>query len=185
MNNVKSTIQQLIWAIAGFGLLYLSTKLSHDLVLGETIIPLTGQSLAVLVIGFSWPGWSGILAIGLYLLVGGLGYPVFANGASGWAAFQDSSGGYLFGFLIAGYFLRNLKIAGWGKSLGWILGAMLVGTLLIMGFGSLRLVQLYGMEEGLKYGFWNLWPGALVKLVVATLICWGVGQLLARASRIK
>ncbi|MBR9922509.1 MAG: biotin transporter BioY [Bacteroidetes bacterium] len=168
--KTSNVIREIIWTLLGFGFLYLMAGLSHNLVLGQTEIPLTGQSLAVLLIGFCWPGWSGVLAVVLYLLAGGLGLPVFAEGASGWGVFQGGTGGFLFGFLVAAWYLRRLKYRNWGRNSLMTLLAMILGTLFILGFGVLRLSQMYGFESGLKYGFLDLWPGALVKLLIATVL---------------
>lgn len=61
-------------------------------------IPITGQSLAVLLVGLLLPFPWGGGAVLLYLLLGGLGLPVFAEGGSGWSSFSGGSGGFLLAF---------------------------------------------------------------------------------------
>lgn len=71
-------------------------------------VPLTFQSLLVVMLPliFGWP--AGALSVMAYLLLGGFGVPVFAGGASGWEIFTTDSGGFLIAFLfvsnIAGFF---------------------------------------------------------------------------------
>lgn len=61
-------------------------------------VPITLQSLAVILAGAVLGPWRGGLVVLLYLLLGGLGLPVFAAGARGWASFAGPSGGYLLSF---------------------------------------------------------------------------------------
>ena len=71
-------------------------------------VPITGQTLAVTVVGLSLGRKAGIAAVLLYLFQGAIGLPVFASGSAGIAAFFGPTGGYLYGFIatvaILGYF---------------------------------------------------------------------------------
>ncbi len=70
-------------------------------------VPVTGQTLGVLLAGFVLGARGGAAVIALYLAQGLAGLPVFAGGLSGPAAFIGPSGGYLLGFLPAAW------LAGW------------------------------------------------------------------------
>lgn len=61
-------------------------------------VPITLQSLAVILAGAVLGPWRGGLVVLAYLLLGGLGLPVFSAGGSGWASFAGPSGGYLLSF---------------------------------------------------------------------------------------
>ncbi|MEQ8702291.1 MAG: biotin transporter BioY [Phaeodactylibacter sp.] len=137
-------------------------------------IPITGQSLAVLLVGFLLPFPWGGGAVLLYLLLGGLGLPVFAEGGSGWSSFSGGSGGFLIGFFIAALGMGWLRRRGWGLHLGYSLLANGLGTAVIVGSGLLWLTYLYGWGKALEYGFYPFWPGAIVKILLGGFIAWSM-----------
>ena len=133
-------------------------------------IPITGQSLAVLVVSFLLPMKFGVPAVGLYVLLGAIGLPFYADGASGWEVLAGGSGGFLIGFVVAALLMGRLHSLGWHKYFGKALLAMLLGTLIIILCGLLRLGILYGWEKALEYGFYPFWQGALVKILLGAVI---------------
>lgn len=137
-------------------------------------IPITGQSLAVLLAGLLLPFPWGGGAVLLYLLLGGLGLPVFAEGGSGWPSFSSGSGGFLIGFLLAALGMGILRRQGWGQHLGYSLLANGLGTAVIVVSGLLWLAHLYGWGKALEYGFYPFWPGAMVKILLGGLIAWSI-----------
>jgi len=149
------------------------TQLALDLSFKEIPIPITGQSLAVLTVAVLLGFRNGSLAIGLYLLLGAIGLPVFANGAAGWETFGKGSGGFLYGFLVAGsltgWLAERWGIAKFSKNL-LLMG---VGTALIILFGVGHLSAMYGLEKALEYGFYPFWPGAIVKIILGAVVLSG------------
>lgn len=137
-------------------------------------IPITGQSLAVLLVGLLLPFPWGGGAVLLYLLLGGLGLPVFAEGGSGWGTFTGGSGGFLLGFLVAALGMGMLRQRGWGRHLGYSLLANFLGTAVIVGCGLLWLAYLYDWPRALSYGFYPFWPGAIVKILLGGFIAWSM-----------
>lgn len=98
-------------------------------------IPLTIQSLVILLVPLI-AGWRiGLSAVLVYLIAGGLGLPVFAQGASGWTHFAGLSGGYLLGFPIAAL------LVGWCAQFInryqalWSLILMVAGHLVVVALG--------------------------------------------------
>ncbi len=140
----------------------------------ESEIPITGQSLAVLVVGFVLGRKRGLLAISIYLILGLVGLPVFANGASGVETFTGGSGGYLYGFLVGGYVSGVLQEEGYGRRFMHCLTAMTIGTIVILVFGIAHLTYLYDFEKALQYGFFPIWPGAIVKIIIGAIIVYFV-----------
>ena len=133
-------------------------------------IPITGQSLAVLVVGFVLGRKRGLLAIALYLILGLVGLPIFAKGASGIETLMGGSGGFLYGFLVGGYVCGALQENGYGQSFVDSLTAMTIGTAIILTCGIAQLSFLYGFEKALEYGFFPFWPGAIVKIILGAAI---------------
>lgn len=145
-------------------------QLSIDVPLGESNIPITGQTFAVLLAAY-WLGQKkGTLAVFAYVVLGTLGLPIFADGKAGWEVLVGGSGGFLLGFIIAAYAIGYLGEKNWWFSFTKSLAAMAIGTVIILLFGVGRLASIYGLEKGLAYGFYPFWKGAIVKIVLGSLI---------------
>ena len=162
--------------IVGLGLLLicLGAMVSIDLPWKDGGIPITGQSLAVLVVGFVLGRKRGLLVIAIYLITGLVGLPVFAKGASGIDTLMGGSGGFLYGFLVGGYVCGALQENGFGHSFAECLTAMTIGTALILVCGIAQLTYLYGLDKALEYGFWPFWQGAIVKIILGAAIVYFV-----------
>ena len=156
--------------IAGLLFLALFAQLTITLPLNEAGIPITGQSFAVLLMAIFYGKRDALLVVLIYLIMGGLGLPVFADGASGWEKFSGGSGGFLAGFAVAAWLVGLFGDQGWGRSFVKSLLAMTVGTIIIVAMGVLWLTKLYGFEKALEYGFYPFIWGALIKIVVGALI---------------
>ena len=73
-----------------------------------TPVPITLQTLLVLMSGAMLGAYYGALAMIIYLVLGAIGFPVFAGGSSGIAALFGPSGGYLFSYPLAAYMIGLL-----------------------------------------------------------------------------
>ena len=162
--------RDILMASLGLLLICLGAMVSIDLPWKGGGIPITGQSLAVLVVGFVLGRKLGLLVIAIYLIAGLAGLPVFAKGASGIDTLLGGSGGFLYGFLVGGYVCGALQENGFGASFDESLIVMAIGTALILICGIAQLTFLYGLEKALEYGFWPFWPGALVKIILGAVI---------------
>jgi len=160
----------------------LGAMISFTLHWNESNIPITGQSLAVLVVGFVLGRKRGLLVIAIYLILGLVGLPIFAKGASGIETFIGGSGGFLYGFLIGGYVCGVLQEEGYGRRFLHCLTAMTIGTAVILVFGIAQLTYLYGFEKALQYGFFPFLPGAIVKIILGAAIIYYIpkGKYLGR-----
>lgn len=150
--------------------LAIMAQLSIDLPWHDLQIPITGQSLAVLLVGYILGKKLGPIAILLYLLLGILGAPIFAKGNAGWEVLLKGSGGFLYGFVFAAALMGQFRGLGWGRHFTKALVAMALGTLVILCFGVLHLSYLYGFEKALEYGFYPFWRGAIVKVIIGALL---------------
>ena len=74
-------------------------------------VPITGQTLGVLLIGAAYGSGLGGLTLLAYLTVGGLGFGVFAGGGAGWSHFTGASAGYLVGFPFVAALIGHLAQA--------------------------------------------------------------------------
>lgn len=150
--------------------LALMAQVAIDLPWHALEIPITGQTLAVLLVGYILGKRLGPIAILLYLLLGVLGAPIFAKGNSGWEVLLKGSGGFLYGFVFAAAIMGQFRTLAWGRRFPTAVLAMAIGTAVILSFGILHLTYLYDFEKALKYGFYPFWKGAIVKIIIGALL---------------
>ncbi len=93
-------VRELLVLLLGTVFLALLAQVSISL-LPFTPVPITGQTLGVLLIGALYGPWRGALCLLAYLGEGAAGLPVFAGGASGAATLIGPTGGYLIAFPVA------------------------------------------------------------------------------------
>ncbi|MDB2391316.1 biotin transporter BioY [Alphaproteobacteria bacterium] len=130
-------------------------------------VPVTGQTLAILLIGMTYGTRLAGITVALYLFEGAMGLPVFANGAAGALYMFGPTGGYLAGFLIAAITIGFLAERGMGRTILSTIGAMLVGTAIIYAFGVSWLSMMIGLENAVIHGVLPFLYGDVLKAVVA------------------
>lgn len=144
-------------------------------------VPLTGQTLAVLLVGALLGSRRGGLAVITYLVKGFVGLPVFAGGVAGLAHLTGPTGGYLIGFVLAAYLVGLLAERGWDRRFSTTVAAMILGNLVIYACGAAWLaIQVGGLARALSVGVMPFVPGDILKtLLAATLLPLGwrvIGQ---------
>jgi biotin transport system substrate-specific component len=151
-----------------------------------TPVPVTGQTLGVLVIGGALGSVRGALSMLLYLVWGAVGLPFFAEGRSGieLLALSSATGGYLWGFVVAGYTVGLLAERKWDRGIGSSLGAMLVGEVIIFAFGVAWLSQALdlSLQDGLEAGLYPFVVGDVIKLAIAAGVLPVAWRAVARAG---
>ncbi len=134
-----------------------------------TPVPLTGQTFSVLLtallLGSQMATWS----MGLYLLCGAIGLPVFAGATGGLVRLMGPTGGYLLGFLLAVYLVGRLAERGWDRRLSSCLLALCLGELAIYISGLLWLSHFVPSGQLLAMGFYPFIPGDLIKIGLVTV----------------
>ena len=147
--------------------------------------PQSAQTLAVVVAGaLLGPLW-GPVAMLVYVLVGALGLPVFADGRAGLAVVTGPSAGYLLGFVVAagvmgktfgiarrlGSLAGPLKGAQLARSFATIFVLVLAAHGLILFLGGARLSMTLGVATAIRAGVVPfLWGGVVKSLVGAGII---------------
>ncbi len=134
-------------------------------------VPVSLQTLFVLLAGLILGPRGAVFAVLLYLAAGCLGLPVFTGGKSGLAAFLGPTGGFLVGFIPAA------AICGLAKSTPvkpyWVLLAYcFVATGVTLGIGAAQLSVLLriSMGKALAVGVIPFLPGAVLKCFGAAFI---------------
>jgi biotin transport system substrate-specific component len=161
------------------GSLFVAAMAQLTIRLPFTPVPITGQTFAVLLVGSAFGWLRGGLALGLYLAEIAVGLPFAAEGEAGVERLMLStpSGGYLWGFLLAGLLMGWLANRGWDRSLGSSIGLMLLGSIVIYLVGlpwlhiSPTFEALLGnpptVEETLQAGLYPFVIGDVLKLLLA------------------
>jgi biotin transport system substrate-specific component len=132
-------------------------------------VPVTMQTFAVLLSGAALGANRGASAMLLYVLLGTVGLPVFADGKHGVDIVTGASGGYLIGFLAAGWVVGKLAEARFDRTPVKALPLFLVGSALVYGIGVPWLAVSADQSLGwaLSNGFVDFIPGDLVKAAAA------------------
>jgi len=148
-----------------------------------TPVPVTGQTLGVLLVGAAYGPGLGAATLALYLLWGVVGLPVFAPNASGShdtglqvLRAASLTGGYLWGFVLSAATVGALARRGWDRSVRSSIGAMLLGSIVIYAIG---VPWLYGalpptiegrpvtLDTALTLGLYPFIVGDTLKLLIA------------------
>ena len=131
------------------------------------MVPINLALLAALLGGALLGPKLGAAAIGVYVLVGLMGAPVFASFGAGPGTLFGKTGGYIIGYVLAA-FLTGL-LAGKGKGYWRTCLAMVVGTLACYLFGTAWFMQVTGIELwlSLTYCVLPFLPGDGLKILAA------------------
>ena len=132
-----------------------------------TPVPVTLQTLFVLLAGLALGGSLGSLSGLAYLGIGALGLPIFAGAAGGLGVLAGPTGGYLIAFPIASWIIGRIS----GRGAGWLRAslAMLLGTLVIyaLGAGNLAVLLHCGPGKAIQLGVLPFVAGDALKAALA------------------
>jgi len=179
----NALLRNLMLAFAGSLLLWVSAKISIPF----WPVPLTMQTLVVLMIGMAFGARLGAATVALYLLEGAAGLPVFSGTPEkgiGLTYMMSTTGGYLFGFVVAAGAVGFLAERGWDRNLSTTALAMLIGTVLIYIPGVLWLGMVLGWDKPiLSWGLTPFLAGDALKLVIAAVLMPSLWRLLSALKR--
>ncbi|MCU9838052.1 MULTISPECIES: biotin transporter BioY [Ruegeria] len=148
-------------------------------------VPITMGTFAVLTLGTAYGARLGLVTMLGYLLVGALGFDVFATSSAekfGLTYMMGGTGGYLVGYLMATVLLGALAARGWDRSFGKMALALVLANVLIYVPGLLWLGQLYGWDKPiLQWGLTPFLVGDALKLVLAAVLIPGLWKLVGNA----
>ena len=135
-------------------------------------VPMSLQSLAVVLAGALLGPWRGMAGALLYLAAGAAGLPVFAGAAGGIEHLSGATGGYLAAFPLAAGLVGLAATQGWTRRPGGGFPVMLAGHAVILGLGAGWLAMRIGLGAAVSGGLTPFLFGAAVKSAVAALIVW-------------
>lgn len=147
-------------------------------------VPITGQTLAVLLVGASLGATRGALSMVLYALVGALGAPIFSEASSGTTVLFGATGGYIAGFVLAAALTGWLAQRRWERGLLRGMLAFVAGSAVVFLVGLPWLKATLGLSwsQTLAAGLYPFVIGGLIKAVIAALVLRGAWALVDRAD---
>jgi biotin transport system substrate-specific component len=159
----------------GIGLGALAVAVAAQVVVPLVPVPITLQPLAVLAVGGLLGGAGGFSALVLYLLLGVVGLPVFAEGSAGAVKLIGLTGGYLLAFPIAAAVTGALADRAPSSALRVLL-ACAIGMAIIHVGGVSQLAFLGGDPAlAFRVGFLPFLTGDLLKVGLAAAIILAAG----------
>lgn len=152
--------------LAGAGLIALAAQIR--LPVPGSPVPMTLQSLGVLVVALAMPGWRSVGSALAYVACGSWGLPVFAAGSLGLAGL---TGGYLIGFPIACLLIQFVAGAG-RRTLVRSVFAAVFGIMAVLLCGSLWLIGVFGMSasDAFRTGMAPFVLKGLVEAILAAFV---------------
>ncbi|MBH0083488.1 biotin transporter BioY [Salinibacterium sp. SWN167] len=180
---IKPTIVDLIfgpsWAAsvifvaAGAGF----TALAAQFVVPLYPVPITGQTLAVMIVGLSLGATRAALAMTLYALLGVVGLPVFSDSSGGLEVLTGTGGGYIVGYILGAWIMGALAERHWDRRFWKAVAAAAIGTAAIYAAGLIGLARAltsmgrdYTTTSLLDIGVTPFLVGAAVKVIVAATL---------------
>jgi biotin transport system substrate-specific component len=147
-------------------------------------VPVTGQTFAVLLSGAALGANRGASAMMLYILAGMIGLPVYAHGGHGVEIITGATGGYLIGFLVAGWVVGRLSEARMDRTPRTALPLFVIGSAIVYAIGVPWLAVAAHMSLGsaIADGFVPFIPGDIVKAVAAGALLPAAWKLTGRRS---
>ncbi|MEO9895980.1 MAG: biotin transporter BioY [Paracoccaceae bacterium] len=179
--GVGLRVKQAALVVLGIAILAVAAKIKVPM----WPVPITMGTFAVLSIGAAYGARLGLVTILGYMIVGAIGFDVFAGSSAekfGLTYMMGGTGGYLVGYVLATFALGLLARRDWDRSFVWMALAMLIGNVLIYVPGLIWLGQLYGWDQPILQ--WGLTPfliGDALKLVLAAVILPAVWSFVGKA----
>ncbi len=156
--------------LLGTGVLLVSLLAQWEVRLPFSPVPVTGQTLGVLLAGGLLGARRGLQAMLLYLGAGLAGLPVFAGGGAGPFQLLGPTGGYLLGFPAAAWVAGLFAGRGWNRTPWRALPAFAAGNLTIYLFGLPWLALFVGWNQAPALGVFPFLAGDAVKILLAAAL---------------
>jgi biotin transport system substrate-specific component len=168
--------------LAGAAFMVLMTQIAIPV--PPSPVPITGQTLAVVVCGAALGSARGSLSMLLWAAAG-LFLPVYADGGSGLHHITGATGGYILGFVLAAYVVGWLAERGADRRVLVAFAAFVAGQLLVFGIGVPWLKVSTGMDwsTAVHDGFAIFIVGGLIKAAVAAGVLPSAWALVRRIER--
>lgn len=162
--------RQLVLVLAGSAALAISAQVQVPL----WPVPITGQTLVVVLLGFALGPVLAMATVAAYLVEGAVGLPVFAGFAAGPGVLVGPTAGYLFGFIVAAGVTGVLARRGWHRRHLTVAAAMIIGNLIIYALGAGYLSTIVGTSTAVSSGVVPFLIGDVIKIGIAVAALPGI-----------
>jgi len=166
----STALTQALFIVGGVGFIALLAQIAIPV--PGSPVPVTGQTLAVLLIGTTYGARLGVLTLATYLLAGVAGAPIFApsgtSASHGIDRLIGATGGYLVGMLVASLVLGYLADRKADQKFRTSFPALLLGDAIIFTFGLLWLQQTLNLSwsQTIAAGFTPFILGEALKIAI-------------------
>lgn len=145
-------------------------------------VPISGQTLGVVLTAAALGPVRGAAGQALYILLGAVGLPFYSGGDAGFAHLTGATGGYLIGFILAGYLVGLAARHGLDRAPGKALALFVAGQAVIFALGVpwLAVVADLSAAEALEQGLYPFIVGGAVKAAIAGAVMSGTWRLVRR-----
>ncbi len=164
-NNALHLVWQCLLVVAGSALIAIAAHVKVPF----WPVPATLQTLAIFAIAALYGRRLAVATVLLYLAEGAAGLPVFTSGA-GLAYFAGPTTGYLAGFVLMAAITGAAADRGWAGSPFRLLGANLVGEVVMLSLGALWIAAMFGTDKVIAWGIGPFILTDLIKLALASAI---------------
>jgi biotin transport system substrate-specific component len=161
-------VRDALLVLGGAGLTALAAQLTVHI--PGSPVPVTAQTLAVVLAGSALGTWRGAASQLLYVVLG-LFLPIYEAGTSGWSQLAGADGGYLIGFIVAA------GLIGWASEHGadrrWLIGAAMFAlgqlAIYVIGVPWLKVSYPMGWGTAIHEGFTVFIFSGILKAIVAAV----------------
>ncbi len=167
--NAEKQIANVLGVLVATAAIAAAAQLSISLPEKVSVAPITGQSLAILLVAHLLKWRLAGISVLLYLLLGAIGLPVFSDFSSGTEILFGKTAGYLLGFLLAALVVGKLAEQQ-KKRFPYYLLQMTIGTLLILASGGIGLLRFLDLPDVFTYGIFPFLAGAFIKILLGAML---------------
>jgi len=165
----RSTALTKVALVVG-GIAFLALMAQISVPVPGSPVPVTGQTLGVLLLGSAYGATLGFTTFASYLIIGFIGAPIFASGTHGVAHITGATGGYLVGMLLASLLTGYLAGRKWDQKIATVIPTMLLGEVVIYTAGLFWLHHSIhaSWSTTFKFGFTPFILGEVIKIAIAS-----------------
>jgi biotin transport system substrate-specific component len=165
--QVSARFRNVALVVIGALFIYLTARIAFPV--PGSPVPVTGQTFGVLLVGGALGFRRGIASVALYVAIGLIGLPFFAEGKGGMNVILGATGGYIVGFVLAGGIVGRLAELGWDRNIAGAIAAMAIGNVVIYLVGVPWLMTVTGADlaTAIAQGVMPFVVGDVVKLLLA------------------
>lgn len=175
----RTLVMDIVLVVAGAALVTVLAQVAIPL----WPVPITGQTLAVLLVG-STLGWArGAISMVLYAVLGLIGLPVFSDGSHGAGVLFGATGGYIVGFIVSAALVGWLAERQWDRKILKAIVTFVAGSVVVFAIGLpwLAVVLHTDLPTTLQYGLYPFIIGGIIKAAIAAgllpLAWWGADRI--------